>query len=367
MGMIRIAHPMIGEEEKRAVLEVLDSGRLAPGGRVKDFEESFANYCGVKHAIATSSGTTALHTLLHAHGIGPGDEVITSSFTFAATANSILYTGARPVFVDIDPVTFNIQAELIEGAITPQTKAILPVHLFGMSCEMDTILSIAARYHLIVIEDGSQSHGATYRQKLVGSFGDGAFSLYATKNMTSAEGGMITTNSDQIAEKCRMFRQHGMRRRYLHEELGFNFCMSDVHAAIGLGQLGKLDRFNQARQRNAQYLNEHLTGVVLPYVPDEYGHVYNQYTIRVPADQRNAMCEYLETCGVESKVYYPLPVHRQPYYENMFAHQPALPKTELASQEVLSLPVHPYLVQSDLELIADSVNRFVAMLPGPML
>jgi perosamine synthetase len=364
---IKIAHPMIGDEEKKAVLEVLDSGHLAQGGRVKAFEESFAKYCGVKHAIATSSGTSALYTILHAHGIGAGDEVITSAFTFAASANSILYTGARPVFVDIDPATFNIQAGLIEKAITSRTRAILPVHLFGMSCAMDAIMSIAQRHHLVVIEDASQSHGATYKEGIVGSFGDGAFSLYATKNMTSAEGGMITTNSDVTAEKCRMFRQHGMRQQYLHEEFGFNFCMSDVHAAIGLSQLKKLDPLNAVRRRNAQYLNEHLEKIATPYVPADHEHVYNQYTIRVHAEQRDALRNYLEACGVESKIYYPLPLYRQPYYENMFGVQPSLPDTEHVAREVLSLPVHPYLGQSDLDLIVDAVNRFVDLHPASVL
>lgn len=365
--MIKIAQPFMGEEEKRAVLEVLDSGLLAQGARVRAFEESFADYHGVKHAIATSSGTTALHTILHAHGIGAGDEVITSAFTFAATVNSILYTGARPVFVDVDTTTFNIQAEKIEQAITPQTRAILPVHLFGLSCDMDVIQSLAARYNLLVIEDASQSHGAVYRKNKVGSSGNAAFSLYATKNMTSAEGGMIITNEDRIAEKCRLFRQHGMRRNYLHEELGFNFCMSDVHAAIGLAQLIKLDQQNERRRINARYLNEHLKGSMIPFVPQGYEHVYNQYTIRVRPAQRNLLMEYLQEQGVESKVYYPIPIYRQPYYEKMFGMQPALPVTELLVQEVLSLPIHPRLEPSDLGLIVAAVNQFIEMYPDPKL
>ena len=253
--MIPIARPLIGEEEKYAVLEVLDSGMLAQGPRVKAFEEAFAEMCGVSHAVATSSGTTALHVALLAHGIGPDDEVITSPFTFIATANSILFTGARPVFVDIDPITFNLDPGALESAITPKTKAILPVHLFGLLAAMDKILEISAAHRLTVIEDACQAHGAEYQGRRAGSFGTGTFSLYPTKNITSAEGGMLTTNSDEIAAACRVIRQHGMVRSYHHDELGFNFRITDrVHAAIGLAQLGKLEKFNAARIANARIL-----------------------------------------------------------------------------------------------------------------
>ena len=204
--MIYMAKPQIGDDEKRAVMEVLDSGMLAQGPRVKAFEEAFAEMCGVKHAIATTSGTTALHVALLANGIGPGDEVITSAFTFIASANSILFTGARPVFVDIDPRTFNLDPDLIEAAITPKTKAIMPVHLYGLTCDMDPIVRIAEKHGLAIIEDACQSHGAGYKGKKAGSFGTGTFSLYPTKNITSGEGGMITTNDPVIDEKCRVIR-----------------------------------------------------------------------------------------------------------------------------------------------------------------
>ena len=262
--MINIAKPQLGEEEKKAVLEVLDSGMIAQGPRVKAFEEAFAAMCGVKHAIATTSGTTALHVALLAAGIGEGDQVITSPFTFIASANSILFTGARPVFVDIDPATYNIDAALIEAAITSHTKAILPVHLYGLSCNMNAIMAIAKKHNLLVVEDACQAHGATFRGKRVGSFGIGTFSLYPTKNMTSAEGGMITTDDDAIAEKCHVLRQHGMRRRYYHDELGFNFRMTDVHAAIGLEQLKKLQARNDQRIVNARILSDYLKHVSCP-------------------------------------------------------------------------------------------------------
>lgn len=357
--MINIAKPLIGDEEKQAVLEVLDSGILAQGPRVKAFEETFATLCQVKYAIATSSGTTALHTALLAHGISAGDEVITSSFTFIASANSILYTGARPVFVDIDPHTFNLDVSKVEAAITARTRAIMPVHLFGLCCDMDEILAIAHKHHLVVIEDACQSHGATYKSRKAGSFGTGAFSLYPTKNMTSAEGGMITTNEASLAEKCRVIRQHGMRRRYYHDELGFNFRMTDVHAAIGLAQLNKLERFNQARQRNAAFLSAHLQGVTTPYVPEHSQHVYHQYTLRVPAGQRDALRAYLQAQAIGSEIYYPVPVHQQAYYVQQLGYQISLPEAERAATEVLSIPVHPALTSEELEQIVAAVNTFM--------
>ena len=351
---------MIGAEEKQAVLEVLDSGILAQGPRVKAFEAAFAEMCGVKFAIATSSGTTALHTSLLAHGIKPGDEVITSSFSFIASANSALFVGARPVFVDIDPRTFNLNPSLIETAITKNTRAIISVHLFGLSCDMDAILNIAAKHRLLVIEDACQSHGAAYKGLKVGSFGTGAFSLYPTKNMTSGEGGMITTNEDTIAEHCRAIRQHGMRRRYYHDELGYNFRMTDIQAAIGLEQLKKLEKFNLIRRENARYLSAHLKGVVVPFVPEGHEHSFQQYTIRVPDGRRDSLIEHLTSRGVGSMVYYPVPIHQQTFYVRELAYKMILPETERAAAEVLSLPVHPGLSADDLQTIVAAVNEFIS-------
>jgi dTDP-4-amino-4,6-dideoxygalactose transaminase len=356
--MISIAQPLIGEEEKRAVLEVLDSGILAQGPRVQAFEAAFAEMCGAAYAVATSSGTTALHTALLAHGIGPGDEVITSAFTFIASANAVLFVGARPFFVDIDPATFNVDVALLETAITPRTKAIMPVHLFGLSCDMDAIRAIAEKHNLIIIEDACQSHGAGYKGQRTGSTTTGVFSLYPTKNITSAEGGMITTNEFDFAEKCRLIRQHGMKRRYYHDELGFNFRMTDVHAAIGLAQLQKLARFNAARQANAAFLTERLEGVVTPVVLPGYEHIYHQYTIRVPDGRRDALQQYLQTQGIGSAVYYPVPIHQQTFYVNQLGYNLSLPETEKAAAEVLSLPVHPGLTQEDLQRIVTAVNNF---------
>lgn len=355
--MIPIARPLIGEEEKQAVLEVLESGFLAQGSRVQAFEEAFAQMCGVRYAVATSSGTTALHIALLAHGVGPGDEVITSPFTFIASANCALYVGARPVFVDIDPQTFNLDPAQIEAAITPRTRVIIPVHLYGLPCDMGPILDIARRYGLAVIEDACQAHKAEYRGKKVGSFGTGVFSFYPTKNITCGEGGMITTDDPEIAEKCRAIRQHGMRQRYHHDELGFNFRMTDVHAAIGLAQLRKLERFNRIRQANAQYLTEHLWGVVTPYVPSDCTHVFHQYTIRVPGGKRDALRAYLKERGIGSEIYYPVPIHQQRFYQDL-GYDGHFPEAERAAGEVLSLPIHPALSHSDLEAIVAAVNEF---------
>ena len=272
--MISISAPMLGQEEKQAILQVIDSGQLAQGKRVKAFEEAFAAVCGVKHAVATSSGTTALH--------GPGDEVITTPFTFIASANAAVFTGARPVFVDIDERSYNIDPCRIEAAITPRTKAILPVHLFGNPCDMDAIMAIAKKHGLIVIEDACQAHGATVQGRKVGSFGTGCFSFYPTKNITTAEGGIVTTDDDTIADRLRLIRSHGQRERYYHESIGYNFRMTEIQAAIGLAQLEKLASFTRARQEHARYLSERLQGVVTPTFAPGHEHVFHQYTIRVP-------------------------------------------------------------------------------------
>lgn len=358
--VIKLSHPLIGEEEKEAVLKVLDSGMLAQGQYVKTFESEFAKFCGVKHAIATSSGTTALHIALLAHEIGTGDEVITSAFTFIATANAILYTGAKAVFVDILPNTFNIDPEKVEKALTSRTKAIIPVHLFGLGCNMDALQAITSKHGLPIIEDACQSHGAAYKGKIVGSFGTGVFSFYPTKNMTSAEGGMITTDDDALADKCHSLRQHGMRQRDLYDRVGFNYRMSDIHAAIGVVQLSKLERFNLARRANAHYLNDHLEAVWIPQEPPGYKHVYHQYTIKLPDGKRDALREHLQGDGIDSNVYYSTPIYRQPVFAGLSGTSFQLHETELAAQQVLSLPVHPNLDSSSLERIANSVNGFMS-------
>jgi dTDP-4-amino-4,6-dideoxygalactose transaminase len=357
--MINIARPMIGDEEKQAVLDVLDSGQLAQGKVVADFEAAFAEYCGVSHAVATSNGTTALHVALLAHEIGPGDEVITVPFTFIASANSVLYTGARPVFVDIEPENFNIDVDQIEAAITPRTKAIMPVHLFGNPADMPRIMEIAERHGLIVIEDAAQAHGAEIDGVRAGSWGTGCFSFYPTKNITTGEGGMVTTNDDKVADLARLIRAHGMRVRYYHEMLGFNFRMTNIHAAIGLAQMRKLESFNERRIANAAYLSERLPHgkVQVPIVRPGTRHVFHQYTVRIlPPLERDAVREQLAAAGVGSEVYYPVPVHEQQLYRELGYGDQHFPVSEQAARQVLSLPIHPGLSREDLDTIVAAVE-----------
>lgn len=358
---VSIASPIIEDEEINAVVEVMKSGMIAQGPRVIEFEEKFAEYVGVKYGIATNSGTSALHTALLAAGIGEGDEVITTPFTFAATGNSILYTGARPVFVDVDEDTFTIDPAKIEDAITDKTKAIMPVQLYGQSADMDPIMKIAKEHDLVVIEDAAQAHGAEYKGKKVGCLGDMAcFSFYPTKNMTTSEGGMITTNSEEFAENARIYRAHGSPTKYHHDVLGYNFRMTDIAAAIGLEQLKKIDSFNEKRIENAKYLNEGLRDCDLietPVVSDGYKHVYHQYTIKVKDGKRDEFSEYLLENGIGNGIYYPIPLYNQVLYTNMGYNQ-ALPVTDKIVEEVLSLPVHAALTKEDLDLIIKVIKEF---------
>ena len=357
--MIPIAKPIIGDEEKKAVLDVLDSGMLAQGKKVQEFEDSFAKLIGVKHAIATSNGTTALHATLLAHNIGPGDEVITTPFTFIATANAIKMAGATPVFVDIDEKTFNIDPDLIEGAITAKTKAIIPVHLFGLPAEMDRIKDIADRHNLIIIEDACQAHNSEFQLKKAGSFGTGCFSFYPTKNITTGEGGMITTNNDFIAKKVRKIINHGSEQQYYHDILGYNFRMTDLAAAIGIAQLKYLQEFTVARRRNAAYLSENLQnipGLILPEIKD--GHVFHQYTIKITPEfklTREEFINHLYNNGIACSIFYPLPIHQQQTYSE-YNHL-SFPISEKISQQVLSLPVHPSLTKEDLLRIASVIRE----------
>lgn len=358
--MIPIARPLLGKEEIDAVTEVLSSGMIAQGPKVEEFELAFSEYTGCEYAAAVNSGTAALHIALLAHDIGKEDEVITSPFTFIATANSILYTGAKPVFADIEPDTYNIDPEKIKEKINSKTKAIMPVHLYGQSADMKAIMEIAEDHKLVVIEDACQAHGAECLGKKAGSFGTGAFSFYPTKNMTTSEGGIITTSDREIAEKSKMIRAHGSRVRYLHEMLGFNLRMTDIAAAIGLAQLEKLDGFNASRQKNAAMLSEGLksiSGIVPATTREGYTHVFHQYTIR--AQNRDKLADFLKEKGIGTGVHYPIPIHKQPYYMEL-GYKDSLPVSEKAAEEVLSLPVHPALSRDDVLKVIKEVKEFYA-------
>jgi dTDP-4-amino-4,6-dideoxygalactose transaminase len=355
--VIYIAKPFITDAEKTAVLEVLDSGMLAQGTRTAQLEDAFAEICGTKHAVATSSGTTALHLGLLANGIGEGDEVITSPFTFIASVNSILFVGARPVFADIEMSTFNIDPVSVEEKITSKTRAIMPVHLYGQMCKMDAIMAIADKHNLVVIEDAAQAIGATFNNKPAGCFGTAAFSLYATKNVMSGEGGMITTDDDRVAEHCRMLRNHGMKQRYYHDMLGYNFRTSDIHAAIGLAQISRLEEMTERRRKNAEFYNENLKTVITPQTLPEAEHVWHQYTVRFDGGRdRDKAAEQLKENGVGSGIFYPVPAHQQGYIRDIVG-EVELPVAEQMANEVLSLPVHPQLTQEDREKIVYEVNR----------
>lgn len=352
--MIPIAKPLIGKEEEKAVIEVLRSGMLSQGKKVQEFEENFAKYCGTKYAIATDNGTSALIVALLAAGVGPGDEVITTPFTFIATGNSIVFTGAKPVFVDIDPETYNIDPERIESSITKRTKAIMPVHLYGLMANMEKINKIAKKYNLIVIEDAAQAHGADINGRKAGSWGlAGTFSFYPTKNMTTGEGGMITTNDLKLLKKARLLRNQGMDKRYYHGMVGYNFRMTDMEAAIGIEQLKKLEGFTKRRIKNSTYLIKEFSNVKEvqpPKVPEGFRHVFHQYTVQ--SSNRREIENKLSNGGIGYGIYYPVPIHKQKAFSN-FKNNSNLKISENVSKKVISLPVHPGVAKEGLEKIID--------------
>jgi len=351
------AKPIIGDEERAAVDRVLRSGMVAQGPEVAAFEREFsAHFVDGRSVVAVNSGTAGLHLGLLAAGVGPGDEVIVPSFTFAATGNSVALTGATPVFADIEPETFTLDPASVEAAITSRTRGIMPVHLYGHPARMRELEAIAAEHGLDLYEDAAQAHGAALDGRPVGTFGTFAmFSLYPTKNMTSGEGGMIAVADDTVARRARLLRNQGMERQYENELVGFNARMTDVHAAIGRVQLTKVDAWTRTRQENAAFLDAHLRGVTVPPVAEGAVHVYHQYTIRVADDRDGFVRALKEEHQVGSGIYYPIPNHRLP---SLAPYAPGLdlPETERAAREVVSLPVHPSLSQADLERIVTAVN-----------
>ena len=363
---ITMARPIIGDEEISEVEAVLRSGLLASGSKVAAFENAFAAYVGTRHAVAVNSGTAALYLALLAHGIGPGDEVITSPFTFIATANSILLAGAKPVFADIRPDTFNLDPGEVVKKITARTRAVMPVHLYGQPCDMDDFGTIAAAFRLVIIEDACQAHGSRYAGRMTGSFGTGCFSFYPTKNITTGEGGIITTNDDDIAQRLRLIRNHGQTRRYYHDSIGYNFRMTDIGGALGICQLRRLPEFNAARTTNAGLLSAGLDGVAglgLPVVVPRTEHVFHQYTVRVTERarvSRDALRDTLRERGITTEVYYPYPIHRQPLYRGL-GYDDVLPKAERACEEVVSLPVHPALRRGDIDYIIERIREVMTV------
>jgi dTDP-4-amino-4,6-dideoxygalactose transaminase len=355
--MIVLSRPQIGPEEIAAVTEVLESGMLASGKRVAQFEEEFAAAVGAEHAVAVGSGTASLHVGLLALGIGPGDEVIVPSFTFAASANSVRMVGATPVFADIDPVDYTIHAAAIEPLITERTKAVMPVHLYGQTSPMAPMVELARRTGIDIVEDAAQAHFAESDGVKAGAFGRVAgFSFYPTKNMTTGEGGMITTSDPEVAQRARWLRNQGMAERYEHKIVGLNERMTEIEAAIGLAQLTKVERWTERRREIAAIYRERLDPVLgLPAERPDARHVYHQFTI-APTD-REPIRETLREAGIGHDVYYPKATHQQdPYLGPSYD----LPVTEEMVGRVLSIPVRPDLTDAEIDLIVETLNRAVA-------
>ncbi|MEU9759779.1 DegT/DnrJ/EryC1/StrS family aminotransferase [Streptomyces sp. NPDC047987] len=366
--MIRAAAPVIGEDEIEAAVRVLRGGMVAQGPEVAAFEEEFSQIVDGRHCVAVNSGTSALHLSLVALGIGPGDEVIVPSFTFAATANAVRLAGATPVFVDIERDSFCLSPQAAEAAITPRTAAIMPVHLYGHPAAMGAFTALAERHGLAIVEDAAQAHAASLDGTPVGAFGAAAcFSFYPTKNMHSLEGGMVTTGDAAVARTLRLLRNQGMEQRYANEIVGFNVRMTDVAAAIGRVQLRSLPAWTRQRRANAAALDAGLRGVVTPPVAEGAEHVYHQYTIRIGAksgkDRETVSRELLER-GIGNAVYYPTPVHRLAPFrtgEKVLGHTAGdLSETERAAAEALSIPVHPMLTPQELDRLTATVNDVVA-------
>lgn len=360
--MINVACPNLGLEEKSAVNEVIDSGMIACGNITTDFEKRFAGYIGANHGIATTSGTTALEVALRALGLGQGDKILTTAYSFIATTNAILYVGATPIFADIEEDSFNISPEEIEKKLCehPDIKALLIVHLFGRPCNMDRIMEIVSKHHLILIEDCAQAHGAKWKGKTVGTFGHAAaYSFYPAKNMTTGEGGIVLTNDDKVAETARMLINHGMRIRYHHEIIGYNYRMTNVSASIGLCQLNKLDSMNEARKTNARAYDKGLANanIILPKAAE--GHVYHQYTIRVINNLRDSFVQYLGENNIGCGIFYPLTIPEQKCYEP-YGFPREYKVADSIKHQVVSLPIHPKLKEEEVTTVIDAINNFKA-------
>jgi dTDP-4-amino-4,6-dideoxygalactose transaminase len=359
---LKAQYQSIKPEIDAAIARVLDSCQFVLGSEVAGFEQEFATYCGTTECIALNSGTSALHLALLAAGVGPGDEVITVPFTFVASVAAVCYTGARPVLVDIDPRSFTMDPAAVEAAITPRTKAILPVHLYGQPADMDPIMEIARRHGLVVIEDAAQAHGAKYKGRPVGSIGDMAcFSFYPGKNLGAyGEGGAVTTNNAEHARTVRMLRDWGQDRKYHHVLRGYNYRMEGFQGAILRVKLRYLEQWTEARRAVVAQYNQHLadTGVERPTEMPWARHVYHVYTLR--ADDRDSLQTALQAEGIQTGIHYPVPVHLQPAYADLGYGRGAFPRSEAAAAQVLSLPLYPELSSAAVAEVAGVVKKAVA-------
>ena len=363
--MIPVSQVVVGDDEERGVLEVLRSGALAQGAKVAQLEDAFATAHDVAHAIAVSNGTVALSAALRAVGIGPGDEVITTAFSFNATLNAILEVGATARFADIRD-DFTVDPEAMAALVNSRTAALLPVHLYGLPADMIAITALAAKHGLAIIEDAAQAHGATCRGRSVGAFGIGTFSLYGTKNVTCGEGGLITTDDDEIARTLRLLRNQGMRARYDYELPGYNWRLTDLQAAVALPQVNRLKEITSVRNANASSLTAGLAGtpgLLLPAVPSGRSHVWHQYTVRVNTDApdgREEFCARLTGAGVGHGIYYPKLMHDYPcYQDNPRVVLDDTPRARLVTDQVVSLPVHPSLNATSLARIVDAAKEAI--------
>ncbi len=352
----------LDEQTVKDAADVLKSGMWADGKNVKALEEEFSKYIGAKYARAVNNGTSALMCALYGVGIKPGDEVLVPSFTFIATANTILECGAKPVFVDVDRATFNMSADDARKKVTKKTKAIMPVHLYGLSVDMDAFKEIATKHGLKIIEDACQAHGAAYKGKKVGAIGDvAAFSLYPTKNMVcGGEGGIVTTNDDDIISRVKLYANQGQAQKYVHASIGFNFRMQEVNGVVARASLKVLDANNKKRRENAAAYNAALAGipqVETPAVPAGYEHVYHQYTLKVK--NRDKLAEHLQKNEIGYGIHYGIPVHEQQSMKNA-GIAVKLPVTEALAKEVISLPVHPLLSREQIEFVAKTIKVFYA-------
>ncbi|MFQ6060690.1 MAG: DegT/DnrJ/EryC1/StrS family aminotransferase [Thermoplasmata archaeon] len=365
--MIPIAKPCIGEEEEKAVLEVLRSGILAKGPKAKEFEEKFAKFVGRNFGISTSSGTAALHVALLANKIGKGDEVIIPALSFFATASTVVFCRAKPIFVDVNPETYNLDVSKVEEAITPRTKAIVPVHMFGQPVDMEPLIEIAEEHNLKLVEDACQSHGAEYDGKKVGSFGEAScFSFYPTKNMVTGEGGMVLVDDQDLKLECTLLRDHGEITHYEHVVLGYNLRMNEIAAAIGIEQLKKLPKFIERRRANAKMLSEGLAGlkgIQTPVVSDKGTHVYYQYIIRVGNEfplSRDELVKYLNKKGIGARPSYPKPLAEQAILRTM-GYGADCPVAREVLTKIMELPVHPLVSRDDITYIIDTVREISRM------
>jgi perosamine synthetase len=358
--VVPMARPILGSEERIGIHQVLDSGILSKGAKGQALEEEWAAFCGTSHAVAVNTGTAALIASLACLGVGKGDEVITVAFTFNATVAAILAVGATPVLVDVDPDTFLMDLGCLSAALSVETAAVIPVHLLGLMVDPNLLYDAVSPRGCFIVEDAAQAHGAEVAGWRAGSIGDlGAFSLYATKNMTAGEGGLITTKDQALRDWLLTYRNHGSHQTYLHESLGYNYRLPEVSAAIALGQLHRLDRMNSERRQLAATYDAELAsleGVVTPFVPQGRLHVYHQYAIKVDPTRRDCVRRGMAERGVSTAVHYGIPIHLQPYYRRLGLKVPALPVTERLAGEVLSLPIFPGLSETEQAQVIDALK-----------